>query len=268
MNDPAGELMEQAWSSFEEVCSHLEAREWALPTDCPGWDVKDQLAHVCALEALALGRPAAPDTTIDAPHVKNDLGQINERELEARRTTSPERLLYEYRDVTGERSKVLASWTAEEWDQEGQGVLGTAQRRRIIGIRIVDVFTHEQDIRVATGKPGHMNGDVARFVYKNFADAAGFVLAKRAQATEGQTVVFEVGPPGATFAYGMKDGRGVSLDPLPSDPTVRVSMDAETFLRLATGRWSVDRVEQEGRVGIVGDLDLGRRILAGLNVTP
>lgn len=263
-----GELMEQAWSSMEELCSQLDPRDWALATDCPGWSVKDQLAHICALESRALGRPQPAAGPKKAEHTRNELGEMNEGDLEARRSMSPEELLAEYRDVTSERSKVLASWTDEEWTQEGQGVLGAAPREQIIRIRIVDVFTHEQDIRVATGRPGHMTGGVARLVYEQMAGALGFVLVKRAAADEGQTAVFEIGRPGETIAFGVTGGRGKKLDELPTDPSVRLAMDAETFLRLTGGRWSPERVEQEGRVHIAGDVDLGRRILAGLNVTP
>ena len=263
-----GELMEQSWSSMEELCSQLDPDDWARPTDCPGWSVKDQLAHICALESRALGRPQPSAGPKRTEHTRNELGELNEGDLEARRSQSPEELLAEYRDVTAERAKVLASWTDEDWTQEGQGVLGAAPRDQIIRIRIVDVFTHEQDIRVATGRPGHMTGGVARLVYEQMARTLGFVLVKRARANEGQTAVFEIGRPGETFAFGVVDGRGRRLDELPADPTVRLSMDAETFLRLAGGRWSPERVEQEGRVRIAGDHDLGRQILAGLNVTP
>lgn len=263
-----GELMEQAWSSMEELCSQLDPGDWSKPTDCPGWDVKDQLAHICALESRALGRPQPSEGPRKADHTRNELGEMNEGDLDARRSMSPEQLLDEYRDVTAERAKVLASWSDEEWKQEGRGVLGTAPREQIIRVRIFDVFTHEQDIRVATGRPGHMNGGVARLAYEQMAAALGFVLVKKAQSSEGQTAVFEIGPPGETIAYRVVNGRGTKVEEIPAHPTVRLAMEAETFLRLVAGRWSPERVHQEGRVRITGDEDLGRRIVAGLNVTP
>ena len=152
MSKRIGELMEQAWSSMEELCSQLGPEDWDLPTACPGWSVKDQLAHVASLESRALGRPQPSEGPRKAPHVKNELGELNEGDLEARRSMSPEELLDEYRDVTRERGKVIASWSDEEWTEEGQGVLGKAPRDRIIRIRILDVFTHEQDIRAAVGQ--------------------------------------------------------------------------------------------------------------------
>ena len=262
------ELMEQAWSSLEEVCLQITPEQWSLPTDCPGWTVQDQLAHICALESGLLGRPLAPGGPVRAEHVRNEMGAINEREILYRRERSPEQLLDELRDVTAERGRILSSWTEAEWEEEAQGVLGAAPRTRIVGIRIVDVFTHEQDIRVATGNPGHLAGDVARFVFGQMAGSMPFVLAKRAQAGSGDTVVFEVGPPGEAFAVGMRDGRGARLEQPPSEPTVRLSMDGESFLRVTAGRWMPKRLVEEGRLRVEGETDLADRVLAGMIMTP
>jgi uncharacterized protein (TIGR03083 family) len=261
------ELMEQAWSSFEEVCAQLEPGDWLRPTDCPGWTVRDQLAHICGVEASLLGRPT-PGDPVQAPHVRNEMGAINEREVLARRNRSIEELLDELRDVTAERGKILASWTDEEWNEDAQGVLGVAPRTRIIGARVIDVFTHEQDIRVATGRAGHLGGDVARFVYGQMEGSMGFAVAKRAQAGDGQSVLFEIAPPGKTFAVSMQNGRGVRLDRAPDEPTVGVATDFEAFLRLTAGRWSPQRLIEEARLHVSGDRDVADRVLAGMNVTP
>lgn len=265
MTHDLARLMEQSWSSFEEVASQLEPDEWKLPTDCPAWSVQDQVSHIASIEAVALGRPLAPGDPVQAPHVLNDLGAANEREIEYRRSWTPGEVLDEYRDVTAQRGKVLASWSDEEWESEGKGVLGVMPRSQIISIRIVDVFTHEQDVRVATGHPGHLNGEVARFVYGRMASGMPFAFAKRAQATDGQTVVFEVAPPGETFAIEMKGKRAELVDP-PAQPTLRLAMDFEAFLRLTTGRWSPQRLIEEGRVHVAGDKDLADRMLTGMNI--
>lgn len=268
MTHEFAQLMEQAWSSFEEVCTQLDPGEWELPTDCPGWSVKDQLAHICGIESGLLGRPHPEGDLMKAPHVRNEMGAINEREILARRNRSVDELLDELRDTTAERGKVLASWTDQEWNEDAQGALGVAPRTRIIGIRVVDVFTHEQDIRVATGRPGHLNGDVARFVYAQMAGAMPFAVAKRAQAADGQSVVFAIAPPGETFAVAIQGTRGARLHEPPAQPTAGLATDFEAFLRLTGGRWSPQRLVQEGRLQATGDRDLADRVLTGMNITP
>jgi uncharacterized protein (TIGR03083 family) len=43
--------------SFHQLASTLRDDQWTLPTDCPGWTVREQVAHVLALE-LQLGGSA------------------------------------------------------------------------------------------------------------------------------------------------------------------------------------------------------------------
>src|SRR6266542_6957163 len=99
MSEMLARMMEQAWSEMEEVSSQLTPGEWDLPTDCPGWTVKDQVAHVNGTEATRLGR-RAPGDPIQAPHVRNEMGARNEQEIEHRKVRSPDDLLEEYREVT------------------------------------------------------------------------------------------------------------------------------------------------------------------------
>lgn len=266
MAHPMAELMEQAWSSFEEVCTQLEPHEWELPTDCPGWTVKDQLAHICGIESSLLGRPH-PGEPVQAPHVRNEMGAVNEREILARRHLSVDELLDELRDATAERGKLLASWSDEEWNDDAPGAMGVMPRTRIIGIRVYDVFTHEQDIRVATARPGHLNGDVARFAFGHMAGTMGYAVGKRAQAADGQSVLFEIAPPGETFAIEMRGKRGERLDG-HADPTVTLATDLEAYLRVCAGRWSPRRLIEEGRLRVTGDRELADRVLVGMNNTP
>lgn len=263
------DLMEQSWSAVDELCSQLGPEDWDKPTDCPGWTVKDQLAHMASIEALLLGRPASSGELPRPEHVKNDLGSYNQREIEARRSLPPERIIEEFREVTGERGKALASLDEAGWGgvEAAQAPFGTAPMRERIPIRIVDTFYHEQDVRRAVGRPGHMNGAVARLVLDRVALGMGMVVGKRVAPPEGTSVVFEVAPPGRTFALAIEGGRAVPADP-PATPTVRLRMDAETFLCLAGGRRSHAQASSGGRLVIEGDRHLGAKIVENMAVTP
>jgi uncharacterized protein (TIGR03083 family) len=274
MTEPVLELLEQVWSSIEELCSGLEPGQWTRSTECPGWDVKDQLAHMCGIESRLLGRPQ-PEPAPDRPsHVRNDLGALNEAQIELRRPWAAEKVLEEFREVTAQRLRVLAGLDPEAWDTERETPLGRAKTREHIAIRVVDSFYHEQDIRRATERPGHMNGAVARHTYERMRGAMPFVVAKRAQAPDGTKVVFLVEAPRdwmtGPFEVGVEAGRGsfTGSKGVGAPVAATLTFDLESFLRFAGGRWSAERGLGEGRVRIQGDEALARRILEGMAVTP
>ena len=47
---------ERVWGSIATLCASFTEGEWKLPTDCPGWSVQDQVAHIVGTEAWLLGR--------------------------------------------------------------------------------------------------------------------------------------------------------------------------------------------------------------------
>ena len=58
--------------------------------------------------------------------------------------------------------------------------------------------------------------------------------------------------------------RGERLPQLPDAPTVRLTMDRETFIVRAGGR----RPAQPGEIEVEGDTQLGHQIVAAMAITP
>lgn len=260
-------LYEQVVSSVDEVCSLLDDGDWDAPTDCPGWSVKDNLSHLTDYEATAVGRPR-PDGALpeDLPHVRNDFGRANEIGVHVRRARIGREVLEEFREVTMERLAALRAQA--DWDAPVALPFGEMPMSQIAAIRILDLFCHEQDIRRATGHLGHMDGEVARFVFERLARvAAPRVVAKAAEAPDGSVVAFEVGAPARPFAIRTADGRGAVVE-APDAATVRLTTDPETFLCLFAGRWSAARAVAEGRLKVEGDPDLAKRVLDSVAVVP
>ena len=112
--------------------------------------------------------------------------------------------------------------------------------------------------------PGGLDSAPAQHTTDYLLEGMGMVLAKRAGASPGSTLVVEV-EGSAPAAFGISDtGRGGALPEAPEEPSVRLTMDRETFVALAGGRRSADEVS----VGVTGDADLAARILAGMAITP
>jgi uncharacterized protein (TIGR03083 family) len=104
------------WRSIAALCDSLDADEWARPTACPGWTIKDQLSHLVAPEAAMLGRPAPPKLTEHPIYVHNAVGEMNEDAVELRRSWSGKEVLAEFKEVTSARLDALYKMSDAELD--------------------------------------------------------------------------------------------------------------------------------------------------------
>ncbi|GIX48934.1 MAG: hypothetical protein KatS3mg131_3145 [Candidatus Tectimicrobiota bacterium] len=258
--------LERVWRSLEELGATLSEEEWKRPTDCPKWSVQDHLSHIVGTEATLLGRPAPEHTPQDMSHVKNDIARRNEIQVDWRRSRRGAEVLAEFREVTGERLRRLRAMTPEDFAAPTQTPVGPGTVRDFLEIRIFDCWVHEQDMRRAVGRPGHLEGPVAEHAVGRIALAMPYVVGKKAQAPDGTTVVFEVtGPAGRTLAIGVEGRRAKPLETVPASPTVRLTMDVETFNCLGCGRWDPEWVLQQGKVRLSGDTALGETIVRQMN---
>lgn len=262
-------MFESVWASIVDACADLTDDQWELPTDCPGWTVRDQVAHMIGTERMLLGEQA-PDVATDVralPHVKNDIGAFNEAWVEAYRSRPGAEVLDEFRSVAARRLEQLREMTPDDWETEGFTPEGPGPYRKFMAIRVFDCWIHEQDIRDAVHRRADVAGPVVDLAIAKLRDAMPYVVGKKAGAGQGTTVVFDVaGPAGFELSIGV-EGRAGILDESPDDPTTRLRMDDLTFVGLAAGRLSADQVLDEGRVLFDGDEGLGRTIVANMGFT-
>jgi len=265
-------MYEQVVSSIDEVCSQLADDEWDILTDCPAWTVKDNLSHLASYEAIAAGmvEPVTTDIT-HLTHVKESdvFSTANEREVEARRAIPGREVLSEFRDATAARLKHFGALDDEGWEADvSRFPWGETPTKPAMAIRLLDFFYHEQDIRRASDKPGHMDGQVAAVVFDSLATRAlPRVIAKKAQLPEGTIVTFDVDAPGRAVAVAVRDGRGVVEEPT-ADPAARFALDQEAFFMLMGGRRTYLELSAIGRVRAQGDRALIDDIVDALVVVP
>lgn len=260
--EPVVGLLAEEWRAIAALGAHLAPEEWEMPSECPGWAVKDLLAHMVGTERSLSGDPAPPDPG-PADHVHNPLGAANEAWVASRRPSSGAQLLSEFDEVTSRRLAELRAMDRQEFDRVGPSPLGPVPYREFMAVRVMDCWVHEQDMRVATGRPGHSRGPVAELAMDRIASAMGFVVAKKAAAPEGAAVAFELsGSPARRVPVAVKGGRGVPDE--AAEPTVALAMDAELFWRLACGRVSGEAALGAGLVGMRGDAELGERVVRNM----
>ena len=263
----ATEALRETWGGLAEACFELSSNEWALPTECPGWDVKDQLSHVIGIERSIMGE-AAPEW--DGPrgdHVKNDFAAVNEAWVAVRRPLEGAAVRAEFVEVTEARLAQLGERTEEEWAVVGWSPVGQVPYAVFMEVRAFDSWVHEQDARRALDRPGG-TGNLASAISLGRVEAAmPFVVGKKAACTDGTTVRFDISglrDDARVFTVGVEGSRARLVD---GDvvPTVTLSLSSLDFLRLGCGRATAEQVDAAGGIAMGGDAEVGRRVLGAMN---
>ena len=268
--EPVVDLLEEVWSATAEATDGVTEEEWARPSELPGWSVKDCLNHVTSTESSLLGEPA-PQVPIDhLAHVVTPFQAMLEVGVEAARGRSGAESRQRFLEVVGRRVAQLRAMGPEGWDTVGWSPIGEVPYRDFMRVRVFDCWMHEQDIRRALDRPGHLEGRAVEPTVERFRGALGFVVGKKVGAPDGTVVVLRTtGPPEVVLPV-VVAGRAPVVDEveLTGTPAVEVVLPFASLVALGGGRWDRARAEAAGGIAYEGDADLGRRVLDQLAFTP
>jgi uncharacterized protein (TIGR03083 family) len=268
--DPDREVVDalsDVWASMQQLGSELDEAQWKLPTDCPGWSVQDNLAHIVGIESVILGVPEPAIDLPELPHVKNDLGRSNEIWVESFRELSGAELLDRFREVAAVRLATLRSFSDSDWSAASWTPVGPGTVRELIPFRVLDSWIHELDMRRALGRRANIESPSAQLALGRLRSILGMIVGARLRPPDGTRVAFVVeGPGGFIDAYAMQDGRAVALQSpaIAAEVDAALHMDADNFVRLIAGRGDLDDVAASVRVE--GDANLARRVLEHMKV--
>ncbi|OKK10138.1 maleylpyruvate isomerase family mycothiol-dependent enzyme [Streptomyces sp. CB02400] len=262
-----------AWThsieAISELVQPLPEADWNRRTPCPGWSVRDVVSHVIGLDSEMYGDPRPIHTLPrDLFHVTNDHQRYMEMQVDVRRHhTSPE-MTSELELMIIRRNRQLRNENREPGTTV-RGPLGTeltleeSMRRHAFA-----VWAHEQDLRTALGRPGNLDSPGAYIARDVLLAELPRVVAELAQAPRSSAVVLDVHGP-VEFLRTIRvdiQGRG-TLETAPAlGPAAALTLDWETYVRLACGRVTAEAVTD--RVKTEGDLDLAAAILRHFAVTP
>jgi uncharacterized protein (TIGR03083 family) len=256
----------RAVDDFTHLLETVPPEEWSTPTDLEGWDVHACAAHTAHLESVLAG---GPEETIEfevPAHVRGVLGAYTEQGVVARRDRTPDELINEIRESCTARRTALVASPPTDASARPEVIFGGVDWswERLLRNRPLDVWMHEQDVRRALDRPGGLDSPAAEHTTAYLLESLGLVLAKRAGAPTGTSLVVEVEGHAPVGFVVDAEGRGVPLAHVPADPTVGLAMSRGTFVVLAGGRRTPEQVE----VTVTGDPDLAARVLAAMAVTP
>ncbi len=254
--------LDEAFDAVVDLADGLVPDEWDRPTACPGWSVKDNVSHVIGVESMLLGRPTPEDTLPEAvPHVRNDFGRVNEVWIESYRVHAPAEVLTDLRSVLTERREALAGMDQAVFDQDSFTPAGPDTYGRFMQTRVMDIWIHDQDIREAVGRPGHLEGLAPSVALDEVALLLGYVIGKRAGAPAGSSVRLELtGPMARRIDVDVTD-RARVVGSLTGEPTATLTVPGDRFMRLVGGRGADPSVVQVG-----GDRALGEAVVANLGI--
>jgi uncharacterized protein (TIGR03083 family) len=143
--------------------------------------------------------------------------------------------------------------------------LGTVPYREFMRVRVMDCWVHEQDIRVATGRPGHRDGPAATLALDRLLSAMPFIVGKKATAPDGSRVRFALtGNPSRRVDVVVSGGRAAVVE-AEAEPTAELVMDLEVFWRLGCGRVTGAAARGAGLVELRGDVELAGRVVDSMS---
>ena len=265
MSEESIPLLSACWASISELCASITPAEWEIPTDCPGWSVRDNVSHLIAIERRLLGLPNDPPLAEYPAYVKNEIGRFNEDAIELRRHRPGAEVLAEFNDVTAQRVRMLTDMSTEDFDKMGWSPIGDVPYRRFMIVRLFDCWVHEQDIRRAVARPGHLSGPVVDEAMAMHRGVLGFIVGKKAGAPDGSVVAFSVtGPTVAHYLVEMRDRRAAVVDGASATATATLTCDTETYNALLCGRWTADDTLARGRLQLDGDLELATAVASSM----
>ncbi len=255
--------LEAIFTSLSALGDQLTEAQWKTPTELPGWSVQDNLSHMIGTERSMEGLPSTPHRATERDWVRNPIGEMNENEVDARRSLTGAEVLAEWKDLAARRIATLRSADDDYFARETMNPTGPGTLADFLHVRVLDCWMHEQDMRRVLNLPGHRSGPAAEHTVDRLIRTVPIVVGKRAATPEGGTVVIEItGDVQRRVVATVVDGRatlGVEGDVLAT-----VRMDSDTFLQLAGGR--ATHLETAGQWSVEGDTTLGEAVVANFNM--
>ncbi|MBD0423669.1 maleylpyruvate isomerase family mycothiol-dependent enzyme [Streptomyces sp. NPDC052309] len=261
-----------AWThsieAISELVQHLVEAEWNRRTPCPGWSVRDVVSHVMGLDSEMLGDPRPIHTLPrDLFHVTNDHQRYMEMQVDVRRHHTAPEMTSELEYMIIRRNRQLRNESRDPGTKVRGPYGADLTLEESMRRHAFDVWVHEQDLRTALGRPGNLDSPGAHVARDVLLAELPRVVAEDASAPRSSAVVFDVHGP-VEFLRTIRvdiQGRG-TLETAPAlGPAATLTLDWETYVRLACGRVTPEAVAD--RVKTEGDPALTTAILRNFTVT-
>jgi len=227
--DAAARLAATEYERFTAAIAELRPEDWALPTDCPAWDVQQLVGHVVGMARLAASpleqlrqqRASAARRPPGTPQIDS----LTAVQVDKYAPLGPERLV-RLMERTGPRAakgrKRMPGFLRRRTLPEPELVDGVPEEWTlgfvVDTILTRDTWMHRVDLARATGRPMHLTADHDGVLV---ADVVAEWVGRHGQPCRLELT----GPAGGTWSH----GTGTPIE-----------LDAVEFCRLVSGRGTTD----------------------------
>jgi uncharacterized protein (TIGR03083 family) len=251
-----------------ELLETLSESEWALPTVCAGWSVKDVALHVLGDDIGVLsrkrdGHSSATSELASWEELVAFLNDWNERWVEAARRISTPLLIDQLDRMGDDLHQYFGSLNLNEL---GGPVSWAGQEPAPVWLDVAREYTerwlHQQQIRNAVRGPGAKEPELFAPVLATFVHALPQTF-RNVDAPEGAHVKLTIkGASGGEWSV-VRGATGWRLYvDVASAPDASVSIDQDQAWRLFTK--GIDKMECGAKVS--GDRALGERLLDTVSI--
>lgn len=227
--------LEETWDGIRRLLAGVQGDEWALPTPCTEWDVHNLAAHLGAIESQFQGLPQ-PDP--ESPPPDAGIDGWTAAGVKARRQWSALQVLDEIEAASNAQLDHLRGLDEAGWSAPRFGPLGETDETGLAEIRVLDLYLHLLDLRVALGRPLDFDAEptACRRCVDRAVDLTPWGAVKRAGLADGTRVRLDLADPaGRVLDLVVEGGRG-RLDPPDGEPAQWVRGPAPAYLLATTGR--------------------------------
>jgi uncharacterized protein (TIGR03083 family) len=245
-------LFAKQQAAFIDLLRHLDTEQWAQPTICPGWDVKDIAAHVLGDHIGRLSRHRddyPPLHPRDNEAFSAFLDRINGEWVTAARRISP-RVLIEQLSIIGDQ--IVEFWQTVDLNALGGRVSWAGPQPAPVWLDAARDFTeywaHHQQICDATNRTGLTDPRYLGPVLDTFMRALPHTL-RNMTAPDGTALqVIVTGPSGGEWSCTRSPDRwSLQRRPHPQ-PAARLELDADTTWRLCTRGITPERAAEHAHI--------------------
>jgi uncharacterized protein (TIGR03083 family) len=247
------------------LLSDLSAQDWAQPTVCAGWSVKEVALHLLGGDVGILSRKRDRFSPATRPIHNTDelvalIDGLNADWLQATRRLSP-RLLCDLLRFMGEQ--VCDYFQSLDPHALGGPVSWAGPEPTPVWLDLAREYTerwhHQQHIRDAVGRPGLKGPRYLAPALDAFVRALPHTY-RHVSAPDGALVTLTIsGPSGGRWSLLRVQGHWHLYCDITHEPDAEAVIDEDSAWRLFTK--GLDRQEAQARVILLGDRSLGSRVL-------